>query len=209
MPSNPKVKIKREHLMRLLDGDRVHLPSSVGLLEAYVVDDAPWAPLRKLDPTPPHMVRAHKKLGLESDIEVWANEIYEVIVVRTEDFTHLSIKRYDRAPIRNWRHFQQMKNEICGDDAEGVELYPAERRIADNANQYHLWVAAPGMEIPMGFTDGMLTSDDQVKDFNDAPHPGRQEPWQEGLTTGEARHEPERQAPEDDRLREFLPGSAS
>jgi hypothetical protein len=28
---------------------------------------------------------------------------------------------------------------VCGEDAEGVELYPDERRLVDAANNYHLW----------------------------------------------------------------------
>ena len=119
--------------------------------------------------------------------EIWANDIYEVFVTRQTDnaSAHLSIKRYDRAAIRNWRHFQQMKNEILGEDVEAIELYPSEGRLADNANQYHLWAFPPGERIPIGFEDGMVLIDDEdVEAWNQGR--GRQEPRQDGLTVGDA-----------------------
>ncbi len=72
--------------------------------------------------------------------------------------THLSIKRNDRGPIHDWRDFQIIKNTFCGDDAEGVEIYPAESRLVDTSNQYHLWVFPPGDHLPLGFNDGRLVT---------------------------------------------------
>lgn len=62
---------------------------------------------------------------------------------------HLSIKRHDRRPVHDWRHLQRIKNEILGPEVEAVELYPAEARKVDGANQYHLW-AFPGYRFPFG-----------------------------------------------------------
>lgn len=63
----------------------------------------------------------------------------------------LSIRRNDRGPVRNWRDLQRIKNELVGPENEGVELFPAESRLADTANQYHLWVLAqPGILFPFG-----------------------------------------------------------
>lgn len=73
---------------------------------------------------------------------------------------HLSIKRLDRAPIRDWRHLQRIKNEIVGPECEGVELYPADSRLVDEANQYHLWVVAePGWRFPFGFHERLVGDD--------------------------------------------------
>lgn len=72
--------------------------------------------------------------------------------------THLSIKRNDRGPIHDWRDFQIIKNTFCGDDAEGIEIYPAEGRLVDTSNQYHLWVFPPGDRLPLGFNDGRLVT---------------------------------------------------
>ena len=76
--------------------------------------------------------------GLGDDVDVW----------------HLSIRRQDREPLPDWRDFQQIKNEICGTEYEGLELYPAEDRVLDAANQYHIYVIMrPGYQIPVGYTD--------------------------------------------------------
>jgi hypothetical protein len=53
---------------------------------------------------------------------------------------HLSIKRVDREPVTDWRHKQEIKNMVVGPEFEGIELFPAESRCVDTANQYHLWV---------------------------------------------------------------------
>jgi hypothetical protein len=39
-------------------------------------------------------------------------------------------------------------------------LYPAESRIVDTANQYHLWVIeTPGIKFPLGFDEGRKVQD--------------------------------------------------
>ena len=65
---------------------------------------------------------------------------------------HLSIKRRDKQPIRNWLDIQRIKNEIAGPECEGVELFPAESRLVDSANQYHLYVFE-SYRLPFGFAD--------------------------------------------------------
>ncbi len=80
----------------------------------------------------------NEKNGFSGDVQVW----------------HLSIRRQDREACHDWRHFQQIKNDICGPQYEGLELYPAERRVLDAANQYHLYVIMnDGAEVPVGYRD--------------------------------------------------------
>jgi hypothetical protein len=63
----------------------------------------------------------------------------------------LAIKRrHDQFPIRSWRILQNIKNEIVGEDAVAIELYPRESDVTDTANIYHLWVYREGMEPPVG-----------------------------------------------------------
>lgn len=70
----------------------------------------------------------------------------------TGDMLWLSIKRRDREPIHDWRDLQQVKNMIVGEQHEGFEVYPAEARKVDTANQYHLWVFCdPKVRLPVGF----------------------------------------------------------
>lgn len=73
--------------------------------------------------------------------------------------TWLSIKRIDREAFHDWRELQSIKNAICGPEHEAVELYPAESRLVDSANQYHLWVLPAGRAWPFGFLDRFVTSE--------------------------------------------------
>ena len=93
---------------------------------------------------------------------IWLNNLYEVEVREHHpdktwpDMLWLSIKRIDKEAIHDWRHLQEIKNEIVGPECEAVELYPAESRVVDGANQYHLWVfKSPKARWPFGmFTGG-------------------------------------------------------
>ena len=52
----------------------------------------------------------------------------------------LSIHRHDYAPCNSWSDFQQIKNELIGPEAEAVQVYPAESRLLDTDNVYHLFI---------------------------------------------------------------------
>jgi len=99
------------------------------------------------------------------DHKVWKNSRYQVIESESpavgQDFTvtHLSIKRLDRDPLHDWRDLQRIKNELCGPEREAVEVYPAESRLVDTSNQYHLWVLPLGTLSPFGFFDGRVVTD--------------------------------------------------
>lgn len=183
------VRLTREQLLGLLDGGRMELydqsDSSSIVLEG--APPAPWQPLTQIE-VPEHIIEQQQQATGEQPDQMWRNDEYEVMVYGPLEngATHLSIKRYDRAPIRNWRHMQQIKNEVIDPEIEAIELYPRESRVVDNANQYHLWAAPPGADWPVGWETGMvLRRESEVKAYNDAPHGGRQEPMQEGLTIGE------------------------
>jgi hypothetical protein len=79
---------------------------------------------------------------------------------------HLSIKRNDREVIHDWRDLQRIKNELIGPEYEAAELYPAEDRLVDCANQYHLYIMADAEMKPLRFPFGFqerLVSDDTSK----------------------------------------------
>jgi len=107
-----------------------------------------------------------KQLGTD---EVWVNETHQVIVYRDPKeapelpqnsnpkdwpaMIWLSIKRVDREAMHDWRELQEIKNMIVGPENEAVEVYPAESRLVDTSNQYHLWVFADKeVRFPFGFT---------------------------------------------------------
>lgn len=83
----------------------------------------------------------------------WVNNLYQVEVRDTGDGTcHLNIRRLDGAPVHDWRHLQQIKNEIVGPECEAIELYPAESRLVDTSNKYHLFASRdPEFRFPIGF----------------------------------------------------------
>lgn len=151
---------------------------------------AAWEPLRNVpqDEWNPAVFTTARAVGAEPPTEIWINRLYQVTVRKMEGLTHLSIHRHDRAAVRDWRHLQQIKNEVCGGEREAVELYPAESRLVDASNEYHLWVFPEGTRLPFGMADGLITSAAQTADFNrglpNGQGKGRQRDWQPGLTTG-------------------------
>lgn len=67
----------------------------------------------------------------------------------------LSIHTLDKTAEHDWRDYQRIKNELCGEETEGVELYPAESRKVDTSNQFHLYVFE-GFKFPFGFRDRLI-----------------------------------------------------
>jgi hypothetical protein len=105
------------------------------------------------------------KINKNANEEVWLNDKYQVALRRLvpEVMIHLSIKRLDRQPIHDWRELQEIKNQLVGPECEGVELYPAESRVVDTANQFHLWVCPKvGEKFPFGFDEGRIVSNGSV-----------------------------------------------
>lgn len=85
--------------------------------------------------------------------EVWINDLYQVTMLREPAGAgvYLGICRRDGYPGRDWRHFQQIKNELIGPECEAIELFPAESRLIDVSNKYHLFgVADPSFRFPIG-----------------------------------------------------------
>lgn len=98
--------------------------------------------------------------GAES-VRAFGNGIYRVLVYELPDgITHLSIRNERNTAIRDWRDMQRIKNELTDPEREAVELYPAESRLVDTSNQFHLWVAPPGAIFPIGWNDGRVVFDE-------------------------------------------------
>jgi hypothetical protein len=101
--------------------------------------------------------------GPGSDVEdptvvgVYKNNVYQitmhVIDTALGRVNWLAIVRRDRTAIHDWRDLQRIKNELCGPEREGLELYPAESRLVDTNNQYHLFVLPEGTQIPLGYDE--------------------------------------------------------
>jgi hypothetical protein len=110
-----------------------------------------WAPFHTAE-----FPEAFRKLN-ESDphyVGVFRNNIYQVTMRETPDgVTWLSVVRIDREPVNDWRDKQRIKNELCGPEREGIELYPCESRLVDTNNQVHLYVLPVGSMFPFGYTE--------------------------------------------------------
>jgi hypothetical protein len=81
--------------------------------------------------------------------QIWENDLYEV-TARPHDngwplgggpWAQLGISCHDGEPRHDWRDFQAIKNQLCGEEWEAIELYPAESRLLDPSNYYILWCA--------------------------------------------------------------------
>ena len=101
------------------------------------------------------------------------NDLYFVQVFPKPPFFQLNIRRRDGEECKDWRHFQQIKNEILGPQYEAVELFPAEDRLIDTGNEYHLWAYAdPQHRFPFGFDRRVVLPEQQRSVPQRAQHVG-------------------------------------
>ena len=102
--------------------------------------------------------------------EIYRNDDYEVMIERDAPFIHMCIRRRDGEPCKDWRDHQRIKNELIGPEYEAVELFPAESRLVDTANEYHLWAhPSPKYRFPFGFTVNRCVVERQLT-FEGARH---------------------------------------
>lgn len=114
--------------------------------------DPDWTPFRRL---PGDVIDS----GVTG--ERYENSRYQVVARRHSygpygPYVHLTIRSVDGTARHDWRDLQRIKNELVGEEAEAVELYPAESRVVDTANHYHLWVF-PEHRFPFGMQQGELS----------------------------------------------------
>jgi hypothetical protein len=163
--------------------------------------ELPWQPLTRRQPDP-GVVEAMEKMagGHRVFDELWTNDEYEVFVRYLGDETrglagplHLSIKLYTRECARDWRELQAIKNDICGWEREAVEMFPAESRLVDQANQTHLWVLDAREKLPIGFSERSVMTEEESRASRKAhkdllasigEDKGKQRAWRPGISTG-------------------------
>jgi hypothetical protein len=126
----------------------------------------PWQTLQRatLVHTGGERYREHV-MKIAADCECYGNNRYTVSVRRCKPqdpehpvLIHLSIHDHDRTASHDWRDLQRIKNDICGPEAEAIEIYPAESRLIDNANEFHLW-CWEGMKIPCGWQERLVSEE--------------------------------------------------
>ena len=80
---------------------------------------------------------------------------------------NLSLRHVTNAAITDFSDFHRIKTELGGAEAEAVQIFPAESRLVDSCNQYHLFVFAPeeGSDqlppLPIGYYYGRDVAADQ------------------------------------------------
>lgn len=94
-------------------------------------------------------------------LRVFQNNLYQVEVAHTlppaPSFIHLIISRLDKGTCNEWADLQRIKNEIAGPEYEAIELFPAESRLVNTGNEYHLWVHSdPNYRFPVGWPKRMV-----------------------------------------------------
>ena len=94
--------------------------------------------------------------------KVYQSDHYIVHVEKKDlGWIHLSIRNADGSSRHDWRDFQEIKNTLVGRENEGIELYPAESRMLDECNQFHLWVREdPEDKVPVGRDLGRRVSNE-------------------------------------------------
>lgn len=114
--------------------------------------DVEWTAFRAADVTDPRVEAQPGHVG------TFINSLYQVQVREfdsdiSDGTMWLAIVRRDRTATHDWRHFQRIKNELIGPECEAVEVYPAEGRLVDTNNQYHLFVFPVGVLVPLGYAE--------------------------------------------------------
>lgn len=122
-------------------------------------DRVPWTPFHVVPGEHPDP-DLQALIGRDQPPTVLVNSRYQVSVfeghsIEYGPMVHLSIKTHDKTARHDWRDLQRIKNEICGRECEAVELYPAESRLVDTANQYHLFVFRD-YKFPFGFHERLV-----------------------------------------------------
>lgn len=146
-----------------------------------------WQPLQLCPPLTRDKRKLYKQHGLEVPVATYRNDLYSVFVRDIgKGALHISFHSHDRSPVHDWRHMQAIKNEVAGPERIAVEVFPAESKLVDTSNEYHLFVLPPGVDMGFGFADeeGLVMSPEEMEESLGGPTLARQRPWQPGLPTG-------------------------
>lgn len=160
----------------LLSGDQAEAEAQFlhVLDQARRKDVAKWTPFQLC----PNAVDANLSVVAANPdgAPVYVNSRYQVVVyppvpTPVGRIVHLCFKSHENDAYHDWRDMQRIKNELVGPEYDAVEIYPMESKLADSANQYHLWVLLDA-PVPFGFGERLVG--EIAAGF------GRQRPWEPG-----------------------------
>lgn len=99
----------------------------------------------------------HRFPGLTRMKRAVVNDFYVVqvfdVATALGNVVHLAVRTADARPQGGeppWRDMQRIKNELCGEELEAVQVYPKQADVMDQANMYHLFVLPPSWPLPFG-----------------------------------------------------------
>lgn len=77
------------------------------------------------------------------------NRVFAVLVRDVGKAVHLAISSLtgDRP---TWHEMQRIKSELAGPDATGIEVYPPDAEIVDQADMFHIWIVS---DLPFSLHD--------------------------------------------------------
>jgi len=143
-----------------------------------------WQPLERATIGDPAGYAAH---GLTPPDRAYRNDLYSVFIREIgHGAQHVSFHRHDRAAVRDWRHYQAIKNEVAGPEALGLEVFPPESRLVDTANEYHLFTIPAELadDFPFLISATRLVQTQAEGEVTLGRSKMRQREWQPGLPTG-------------------------
>lgn len=122
--------------------------------------------MKRLDEISAHVPRQMVGILVDSlsGTEIWRNDRYTASVRRStneygKENIWISISNRDQSSRHDWRDFQYIKNDILGPEQEAIEIYPAESRLVDLSNQFHLWSIKDFKFDFVGFRERMVSQD--------------------------------------------------
>lgn len=121
----------------------------------------PFEPMERVPGAAEQMAAFATSPELRAVREGWRNNIYAVwvtgVVTEWGEVDHLWIRRHDSQPVRSWSDVQRIKREVLwsGRDRVGVEVYPPDAEVVDQAHMYHLWVMPSGFRLPFSLFKGV------------------------------------------------------
>ncbi len=86
------------------------------------------------------------------------NKVFSVLDRTTNGVRHLAVSSLSQ--IRpSWYEMQRIKDELAGEDATAVEVYPPHAEIVDGADMFHIWVLPEHLPFGLSTTHPLLQAD--------------------------------------------------
>lgn len=135
-------------------------------------ESSPWEPLSLQEWDTAEQEFYQEQYGTD---QMWLNHLYMVTVrergshVPYGRVVSLTILQHNGDIRRDWREWQQIKNQIVGPEWTAIEVYPPESQMVDNGNTFHLWCF--DSRLPFGLNHGKRQI---IFDSNPSSRPNRQ-----------------------------------